>query len=821
MADLDFTVSADTSSAQRNLKQLEGSVNSLGKVFGALAGAISAKAFADITSGFTDLQSRLKNATGSADDAAKVFDRLSATARTTYTSINQTAESFLRNSQALRDLGYNTEQQIQVSEALNNALAISGTKGQQAESVMNALSKAFATGTLSGENLNTVIANGGRITQALADGLGITTLQLRALGRAGELDTARVLQILIDQSQKLKKEASEMPATINDGFVILTNSLTKLVGEFDKIAGSSSGASGVLERLADSIDQFTKFLKDNAAAVKDFVDGLTRIAIVVGSLFVLNKLTGWIFATSVAALSAGKGFMSLMGTLTGLGLVVDKAKSGWYLLTSLFVGFKNILTGRASVVAGVAALSGAIGRLIPVVGVAYVGFEALNFALKRLTGQGFGDWFDKLKEKLGFAKEEAKETAEALASAGGTGGPTGGGLTVDLLKKQREEVDKIANAYYKQNLELTKRLNFENGLIGLSEKQQQVKQSLFDLENDYLQTINQLLDLYGEKSRSKNEEDQNALPLIRERIEAVTIAYEKQIGVVKGLTEANFEKLEAERQSLALSEFSIRNQIDNQNRLRAIQDDIAKTGMTEIQKKYYDIARASQQSARSAIESENSRRRSLGLAKMTAQEEEQYYQRANSANEDLIRATEELYQKSRQFNTGWKNAFNQYIDDATNAAKVAENVFRKATQGMEDLIVNFAKTGKFEWKNFVASLAEELLRSQVRQLMANLFTIGQPRVNSTGNFLGSLLGFANGGIIPTNKPVLVGERGPEILSGAAGRTVIPNEQLGGTTVVNYNISAVDAMSFKQMIARDPGFIHAVAQQGAKAVPGRF
>jgi hypothetical protein len=56
-----------------------------------------------------------------------------------------------------------------------------------------------------------------------------------------------------------------------------------------------------------------------------------------------------------------------------------------------------------------------------------------------------------------------------------------------------------------------------------------------------------------------------------------------------------------------------------------------------------------------------------------------------------------------------------------------------------------------------------------------------------------------------------------LLMGARGSQVVPNNQLGGTNVV-YNINAVDAMSFKQMIARDPSFIYAVSQQGAKSIP---
>ena len=38
--------------------------------------------------------------------------------------------------------------------------------------------------------------------------------------------------------------------------------------------------------------------------------------------------------------------------------------------------------------------------------------------------------------------------------------------------------------------------------------------------------------------------------------------------------------------------------------------------------------------------------------------------------------------------------------------------------------------------------------------------------------------------------------------------------------VTYNINAVDAQSFKQMIAADPSFIHGVAMAGARTAPSR-
>ena len=195
-------------------------------------------------------------------------------------------------------------------------------------------------------------------------------------------------------------------------------------------------------------------------------------------------------------------------------------------------------------------------------------------------------------------------------------------------------------------------------------------------------------------------------------------------------------------------------------------------------------------------------------------------------------------ESARTFESGWTKAMNQFVDDATNAALQAENIFKKATQGMEDAIVNFAKTGKFEWKSFVSSIVEELLRQQVRQLIANTFSGLNFGGSSGGTFgnnnagmgntgllgLGGLFGFlASGGPANANTPYIVGEQGPELFVPRTAGTVVPNHQLNSAaatgTNITYNIQAVDAMSFKQMLAQDPTFLHAVAEQGRRSLPG--
>ncbi|ADD94829.1 hypothetical protein [uncultured phage MedDCM-OCT-S12-C496] len=63
-----------------------------------------------------------------------------------------------------------------------------------------------------------------------------------------------------------------------------------------------------------------------------------------------------------------------------------------------------------------------------------------------------------------------------------------------------------------------------------------------------------------------------------------------------------------------------------------------------------------------------------------------------------------------------------------------------------------------------------------------------------GGILGSILGglFANGGQPPVNKISVVGERGPELFVPTSKGTIIPNNAMGGESVVNNVTVNVDA-----------------------------
>lgn len=781
MADLDFTVNANTTQAQRNLQQLEGRVNGLGEVFGRLKGAIAGLVAASTVKGLFDMSNALAD--------------LSATTNISIQSIAGLGEALAQNSGSF-------------DQANNAVLRFTETLGSAFEGSAKT-QEAFAKIGVSLQDLRTLseqdllrktilglgqVADTGTRASLTAELFGKSLRGADLAGVARDLDQ-------ITSQQREFAIAAEKAGAVNQSF---QNSFRSFQQQ--------------LLIALEPLSELARSLTENTEKVRNFIAVTLEILKFAGIAALLLTFGKAIMAIGSAGFAAYR-VMSLLGiSIAGLfrALRTPLTKDNLIKNLEMLPGIGNQASGMLRAM-GVPLefLKNNFGKLTTAVGGAIGAF----FGLKKVNEERPLREMDKELDNITRQFDE-------LTAQGQERRRVEENINTSYLRQQQTLKDSLVN-YSRSNELNQRRLRQEIDLIGLTEQQQTMKSAFFELEDNYLREVTRLTDLYAEKSRSSKEEDRRLLPEIQAALKAVTEEYQSQISPVMALTQEKLKALEVEKQRLELEkqrqsieDFAARTRIDNEQRLRDLQDDIAKSTMTEIQRKYYDIARAAEDSARRAVEAENSRRAALGVSEMSIEEVQRYYQVAFEGVDRLMQKTAEHQRQSRSWSAGWRRAMNEYVDNATNAARRAENIFKKATQGMEDAFVKFAKTGRFEWRGFLNSLAEELLRSQVQQLMAQLFGGGRSGGSVTGAVLGSLFGTrANGGSVMKNRPYLVGERGPEVIVPDASGSVIPNSQLGGATVVNYNISAVDAPSFRQMIARDPTFLYAVTEQGRRRLPG--
>ena len=75
----------------------------------------------------------------------------------------------------------------------------------------------------------------------------------------------------------------------------------------------------------------------------------------------------------------------------------------------------------------------------------------------------------------------------------------------------------------------------------------------------------------------------------------------------------------------------------------------------------------------------------------------------------------------------------------------------------------------------------------------------------------SILGFAQGGSVSKGKPIMVGERGPELFVPNSSGQIQQNARGtgGGTVNVNFNIDAIDSSSFSNVLVENRGIITSI------------
>ena len=209
-----------------------------------------------------------------------------------------------------------------------------------------------------------------------------------------------------------------------------------------------------------------------------------------------------------------------------------------------------------------------------------------------------------------------------------------------------------------------------------------------------------------------------------------------------------------------------------------------------------------------------------------AQQVKRLIDEVDANTKTLIEAQQKIAKQTREtqrnFSYGWEEAMSEYVENATNGAQQARRIFEQATQGMEDAIISFVKTGKFNFKDLINDMLTTLLRSRLQELFARIFGGAGARSNSPGLFdvlgsvassIGKFVGFkGDGGMIGKGEYGIAGERGPELITGPANVTPLMGNQ------VTYNINAVDAASFQELLARDPQFLFAVSETGRQSLP---
>lgn len=250
----------------------------LGSVFALTVGGLTAKGLIDMADQYGQMASRIKMATASTDEYNEVQQRLLQTANITFRPLQEAQELYIRTSDSIRSLGYNTDQALSITDSFSYLLVTNAASAEKAQSAIGALSKSIQTGKVNAESWQSILAATPTVVNSIAASSGKTAEEIRRLGAEGKLSLDVLIKALLDTEKQNKQLAESMPTTVGDALTKLKNNVTALVGEQNR-------AYGVTATLADAIGLLSNNL-DSLAAVA-FV-GLAAKAGIMARSFALS-----------------------------------------------------------------------------------------------------------------------------------------------------------------------------------------------------------------------------------------------------------------------------------------------------------------------------------------------------------------------------------------------------------------------------------------------------------------------------------------------------------------------------------------------------
>ena len=265
-------VEAGSKRTANAVEEMRGLLSGAAKIGGGLFALHEVKQYAmalgEAADAATNVRSRLALVAGTAQNTSQVYQALFQTAQESRVGFADLAGTYAQMARSTEELGISQDRLLAVTRTLSQAVTVSGGSAQSAQAAMVQLSQGLASGTLRGEELNSILEQTPRVAQAIAQGLGVSIGALRKLGEEGKLTAEAVIGALERSAPAIQAEFARMSPTIGQAFTTLANSSVNLIGTLDEITGTSRRAAEGIRGIGGAIDWVAARARENPAAVR-------------------------------------------------------------------------------------------------------------------------------------------------------------------------------------------------------------------------------------------------------------------------------------------------------------------------------------------------------------------------------------------------------------------------------------------------------------------------------------------------------------------------------------------------------------------------
>lgn len=372
----------------------------MGRLVGPLAAfagiSFSIQSYIAMSDQLKTIEGQIKNVVKSGKETKRVEEEIYAMAGRSRQSYAESANLFTSVARNASELGKSTDDILKFTEDVSNAMLLGGGSAASQQAALVQLGQALGSGTLRGDELNSIMEQAPKLAETIAKGMGTTIGSLRKLGSEGKLTAKDVFDAVRKQSDSLKKDLGNMPWTVAQASSRIRDSVAQLFFSIENKFGFGDKVARLIATIADQVDKLT--IKINAIDMSTWTPFLVTAGIYASVLYM------WLHRTVIQS-AIITGFNLLGGAVRGVGVAIrgtigmlSALKAAYAVMRAVSLRTALAMAAHWIIATAPAALVvAAIVLIILLIQDVYIWMKGGDSVMGRM----FGSWDDMCKKMAG------------------------------------------------------------------------------------------------------------------------------------------------------------------------------------------------------------------------------------------------------------------------------------------------------------------------------------------------------------------------------------------------------------------------------------
>lgn len=302
----------------------------------AVGAALSIKNIIGLADAMTQTEARLNLITGDLEKTAALQDQIMASANRSRATYQSTADAVAKMGIMAKDAFNNTDELVAFTELINKQFTIAGASAAGQEAAMLQLTQAMASGVLRGEELNSIFEQAPTIIQTIADYLGVSVGEIRAMAAEGQITAQVVKDAMLSSADEINAQFSAMPYTFSQVWTMMQNILLEAFGPLIQVIGAGA-----------------QWIYENWAAIEPVLVGVATAVAILTAAYLVHTAATWLQVEANRALIISLLSNPILWIAVAIGILVGMIykwiqsvgglRNAWNLCTlALIVGWNAV-----------------------------------------------------------------------------------------------------------------------------------------------------------------------------------------------------------------------------------------------------------------------------------------------------------------------------------------------------------------------------------------------------------------------------------------------------------------------------------------------